>query len=82
MPLEEAMARAKNQCRGLIDDSVSILENWLDPNVEFTRNPLLEEVFETSEEYYRDGRVLKRVEPKVGRNDPCPCGSGRNYKKC
>ena len=20
--------------------------------------------------------------PKVGRNDPCPCGSGRKYKKC
>lgn len=24
----------------------------------------------------------KRVEPKVGRNDPCPCGSGLKYKKC
>src|SRR5262249_8523027 len=23
-----------------------------------------------------------RNEPKVGRNDPCPCGSGRKYKKC
>lgn len=23
-----------------------------------------------------------RVEAKVGRNDPCPCGSGRKYKKC
>ena len=23
-----------------------------------------------------------RVEPKVGRNDPCPCGSGKKYKKC
>lgn len=23
-----------------------------------------------------------REEPKVGRNDPCPCGSGRKYKKC
>ncbi|MEM7332727.1 MAG: SEC-C metal-binding domain-containing protein [Chloroflexota bacterium] len=20
--------------------------------------------------------------PKVGRNDPCPCGSGRKYKNC
>jgi preprotein translocase subunit SecA len=25
---------------------------------------------------------VKRSEPKVGRNDPCPCGSGRKYKKC
>lgn len=23
-----------------------------------------------------------REEPKVGRNDPCPCGSGNKYKKC
>ena len=23
-----------------------------------------------------------RAGPKVGRNDPCPCGSGRKYKKC
>lgn len=25
---------------------------------------------------------IKREEPKVGRNDPCPCGSGKKYKKC
>ncbi|MFZ5812953.1 MAG: preprotein translocase subunit SecA [Thermodesulfobacteriota bacterium] len=24
----------------------------------------------------------RREAPKVGRNDPCPCGSGRKYKKC
>jgi uncharacterized protein YecA (UPF0149 family) len=24
----------------------------------------------------------KRAEAKVGRNDPCPCGSGKKYKKC
>ena len=23
-----------------------------------------------------------RKEPKVGRNDPCPCGSGKKYKQC
>ncbi|MCB9647098.1 MAG: SEC-C domain-containing protein [Deltaproteobacteria bacterium] len=22
------------------------------------------------------------VERRVGRNDPCPCGSGKKYKKC
>ncbi|MEK9719622.1 MAG: UPF0149 family protein [Quisquiliibacterium sp.] len=25
---------------------------------------------------------LRRDQPKVGRNDPCPCGSGRKYKAC
>jgi preprotein translocase subunit SecA len=23
-----------------------------------------------------------RTGPRVGRNDPCPCGSGKKYKKC
>lgn len=25
---------------------------------------------------------FKYSSPKVGRNDPCPCGSGKKYKKC
>ncbi|MEO5375957.1 MAG: YchJ family protein [Alphaproteobacteria bacterium] len=36
--------------------------------------------------YYVDGRTgqqpIRRASPKVGRNDPCPCGSGKKYKKC
>lgn len=37
--------------------------------------------------YYVDGQTprpaTQRNEgPKVGRNDPCPCGSGKKYKKC
>jgi uncharacterized protein len=30
----------------------------------------------------RPNRPLTRDAPKVGRNDPCPCGSGRKYKAC
>jgi preprotein translocase subunit SecA len=26
--------------------------------------------------------TVRRQQPKVGRNDPCPCGSGKKYKKC
>ena len=26
--------------------------------------------------------TLRRDAPKVGRNDPCPCGSGKKYKRC
>jgi SEC-C motif-containing protein len=37
--------------------------------------------------YFFDGKMVgagqfRRETPKVGRNDPCPCGSGRKYKKC
>ena len=28
------------------------------------------------------GAIPVRTTPKIGRNDPCPCGSGRKYKKC
>ncbi len=28
------------------------------------------------------GEPMVRTTPKVGRNDPCPCGSGKKYKKC
>jgi uncharacterized protein YecA (UPF0149 family) len=35
-------------------------------------------------EVERNGSILQTVqnEKKVGRNDPCPCGSGKKYKKC
>ncbi len=28
------------------------------------------------------GQTATREGPRVGRNDPCPCGSGQKYKKC
>jgi SEC-C motif-containing protein len=35
---------------------------------------------------YETGEIVPttvvRTSPKVGRNDPCPCGSGKKYKKC
>ncbi len=37
-------------------------------------------------DYYDPSGPVKqapvRVEPKIGRNDPCPCGSGKKYKQC
>jgi hypothetical protein len=30
----------------------------------------------------RDDGTFQRDTPKVGKNEPCPCGSGRKYKKC
>jgi preprotein translocase subunit SecA len=35
-----------------------------------------------SEEAPHAAEPLRRSEPKVGRNDPCPCGSGKKYKHC
>lgn len=37
--------------------------------------------------YFYDGNpvpveTIRREGPKIGRNDPCPCGSGKKYKRC
>ena len=44
-------------------------------------------VKEDGEWRFADGELvgekpIVREQPKVGRNDPCPCGSGKKYKKC
>jgi len=31
---------------------------------------------------YRSEGLRKETKKKIGRNDPCPCGSGRKYKRC
>jgi preprotein translocase subunit SecA len=30
----------------------------------------------------KEARITGYSQKKVGRNDPCPCGSGKKYKKC
>lgn len=40
-------------------------------------------VKETGRWFYIDGEILPPLPAqKPGRNDPCPCGSGKKYKKC
>ena len=40
---------------------------------------------DTRKALYKEQKLSTTVvntQPKVGRNDPCPCGSGKKYKKC
>ena len=40
---------------------------------------------EKQKELYKEQKASQTVRnegPKIGRNDPCPCGSGKKYKKC
>jgi len=58
--------------------------------VTFSHAEQKQEVEKQKEEvYYNRGdeaaetkQAPKRVSEKIGRNDPCPCGSGKKYKKC
>jgi tetratricopeptide (TPR) repeat protein len=38
--------------------------------------------YNKEDELSGSGKEPIRVEEKIGRNDPCPCGSGKKYKKC
>ena len=44
------------------------------------RNDLLSQAHSNTQE--RQVTQPVHVEKKVGRNDPCPCGSGKKYKNC
>ena len=40
---------------------------------------------ETRKKLYKEQKLsttIVNTQPKIGRNDPCPCGSGKKYKKC
>jgi len=53
----------------------------VDPNME--RKPVVNiNVVTTNKEEESVKSPKKRKEPKVGRNDLCPCGSGKKYKQC
>jgi uncharacterized protein len=43
---------------------------------------MLQELYSINMQREAASRTIRRPGPKVGRNDPCPCGSGRKYKVC
>lgn len=69
---------------GLID-SKSMSNNSDDPAplIPFTNNVVPYRSFLVSTEKNKQKKTQKRrKKKKIGRNDPCPCGSGVKYKKC
>ncbi len=77
-----------------IDGGPDDLRGEVEFTVSFTENGVRQEHHELSsfqkEEgrwYFTTGKMLPakqviRETPKTGRNDPCPCGSGKKFKKC
>jgi hypothetical protein len=46
------------------------------------RRPILELVGEKTSNLLAQGSTMRRAVAKTGRNDPCPCGSGKKHKHC
>ena len=68
------------------EDDVDALEQQrhMPAQLEFVHPDLqqAEEFVEEAEEVAVAQKPIRRDTPKVGRNDPCPCGSGKKYKHC
>ncbi|WP_293777093.1 preprotein translocase subunit SecA [uncultured Oxalicibacterium sp.] len=62
----------------------SQVENVHYQHAEFDENAAPEELLAptASPDADEQGRTQNNPYPKVGRNDPCPCGSGKKYKQC
>ena len=68
-------------------DKEALYKNMIDAKADWLYElPQWDEIFdaETKKKLYREAKNLHTVRntTKVGRNDPCPCGSGRKYKQC
>ena len=65
----------------IIDENQNALENVPFMDEDFERETELTRALKNSTPNYVDEEPREDM-PKVGRNDPCPCGSGLKYKKC
>jgi preprotein translocase subunit SecA len=83
---EEALAKTRrSRHHTLVTDTVREMESWAcfqEPSAELEddwEEPALNWTGSASDE---DLQPIRRTQPKVGRNAPCPCGSGKKFKKC
>lgn len=81
----QILAQAKDpQMRSLI---IGIYRKMLVDGVDVSDDKEVKKWMQKHPEVLRGGETVKvetvrREEPKIGRNDPCSCGSGKKYKKC
>jgi len=51
-------------------------------HMDFVHPELQSPDVQDGEEVVAISKPIVRDKPKVGRNEPCPCGSGKKYKQC
>jgi hypothetical protein len=76
--------RIRENFREDLEDEEFVDEDWDDEELEDRDDEELEDHRYDDEGFFDQPDVLpiRRERPPVGRNDPCPCGSGKKYKKC
>ena len=68
-------------------DKELLYKNMVDAKADWLYElPMWDEIFdaETKKNLYKEAKKMNTIVKgkKIGRNDPCPCGSGKKYKKC
>jgi HEAT repeat protein len=70
---------------GLTEDEALLVRKALDDRLQLRgQKPIFgtPEIWGQPEMDKEEPEPLVQAQPKVGRNEPCPCGSGKKYKKC
>lgn len=76
---QTVIERSRRRSRGLIADTVAEMQSWACFRDAERRR---DEKDRPGPAAWRSIKPVRRAGPKVGRNDLCPCGSGKKYKRC
>ena len=80
---ESQLADTKSRCKGLIGNVIDEIGWWACFRESAEVDHLVRDPFEVEDDFWLpEVKQVVRQRPMIGRNDPCPCGSGKKYKKC
>ena len=87
---DQVLAAAREDRGGLIDDTVAEMEWWAafrqeEPSKAKVQADAWKKIGRRMQKQIKEKRPAPppdRAAKKIGRNAPCPCGSGKKYKKC
>ena len=83
MPVEDCLAEAAaNEDNRYIRDAVDEMTSWACYDRSELDKSASHQASGWPPQDSEGGGTIVRNQPKVGRNDPCPCGSGKKFKKC
>jgi tetratricopeptide (TPR) repeat protein len=85
MGREEDAERARQEMKGLIASAPPTEPPGIESMLRISNSVEYEdeEFVEPEDDWIEsDPEGIRKHGPKIGRNDPCPCGSGKKYKKC
>ena len=67
---------------GMDEELQGLHDEWLQPQRPTLEGKRPADVLDGGRLFPEKVVTFRREDPKVGRNDPCPCGSGKKFKKC